>query len=50
MTLLQGIKSQGKYAEFFIDDIKLWEHDLGIVESATCDWLVVQVIIYTSRF
>jgi len=42
MAILQGIKSQGKYAEFFSNEISVWERELGVVETVVSDWLTVQ--------
>eukprot|EP01084_Bolivina_argentea_P009096 17033_1 len=42
MSILQGIKGQGKYVQHFITEVSKWEQQLGITETVITDWLLVQ--------
>ena len=37
-----GMKSQGKYVEFFIDLVEEWREKLGKVDNVVNEWLKVQ--------
>jgi len=39
---LMGMKSQGKYVEFFINNVEEWREKLGKVDSVVNEWLKVQ--------
>jgi len=39
---LMGMKSQGKYVEFFIDTVEDWRKNLGKVDQVVNEWLKVQ--------
>jgi dynein heavy chain len=39
---LMGMKSQGKYVEFFINTVEEWREKLGRVDSVVNEWLKVQ--------
>jgi dynein heavy chain len=39
---LMGMKSQGKYVEFFINTVEEWREKLGKVDSVVNEWLKVQ--------
>jgi len=39
---LMGMKSQGKYVEFFIDTVEEWREKLGKVDMVVNEWLKVQ--------
>jgi dynein heavy chain len=39
---LMGMKSQGKYVEFFINKVEEWREKLGRVDSVVNEWLKVQ--------
>ena len=38
---LMGMKSQGKYVEFFIDTVEDWRDKLSRVETVVSEWLKV---------
>merc|ERR1719410_1951716 len=42
MSILQGIKGQGKYVQHFIEEVNKWEDSLGVTETVITDWLLVQ--------
>jgi len=42
MSVLQGIKGQGKYVAHFIAEVNKWESELGVTETVITDWLMVQ--------
>ena len=42
MSILQGIKSQGKYVQHFVAEVNVWEQQLGVTETVITDWLPVQ--------
>ena len=39
---LMGMKSQGKYVEFFKDTVEYWREKLGQVNNVIDEWLKVQ--------
>jgi len=39
---LMGMKSQGKYVEFFLNTVEEWREKLGRVDSVVNEWLKVQ--------
>jgi len=41
MALLQGMKGQGKYVEYFLKDVNQWEQNMGTTETVINDWLIV---------
>lgn len=42
MASLQSMQGQGKYVEFFIDQVTHWQKTLSHTESVLADWLEVQ--------
>ncbi|ETO26653.1 hypothetical protein RFI_10483 [Reticulomyxa filosa] len=42
MSMLQGIKGQGKYVQHFLQEVNMWENRLGMTETVISDWLLVQ--------
>jgi dynein heavy chain len=39
---LMGMKSQGKYVEFFLDKVETWREKLTRVDAVVNEWLKVQ--------
>ena len=49
MSILQGIKGQGKYVQHFLESVNQWEVKLGITETVISDWLLVQVCFPSAK-
>lgn len=42
MSALQAMQGQGKYVEFFLEQVNHWQRSLSLTEGVISDWLEVQ--------